>query len=87
MTDEFVTVARFISLPELDMVRGLLESEGIECLAPEEYLVGSTFGLYGLAVGGLRLQVRASDAERATSLLDQADFSVDAEVNAPEEES
>jgi hypothetical protein len=73
--DEFVTVARFLSLPELDMARGLLESEGIQCLAPEEYLGGTTGGLYGLAVGGMRLQVRAADAERATALLDQADFS------------
>ncbi len=85
MPDEFVTVARFLSLPELDMARGLLESEGIQCLAPEEYLGGSTGGLYGLAVGGMRLQVPAPDAERAKAMLDQADFSAEAEAQSGDE--
>lgn len=85
MPDEYVTVARFLSLPELDMARGLLESEGIQSLAPEEYLSGSTGGLYGIAVGGMRLQVAAADADRATQLLEQADFSAAIEAETGDE--
>lgn len=71
MTDrnELITIARFSTLPELDLARGLLESEGIETLAPEEHLVAASGGIYGAAVGWLRLQVRTEDAERATELL------------------
>lgn len=72
-SDELVTIARFISQPELDIARGYLESEGIPSWAPEEHLVGSTGGLYGIAVGGMRLQVRARDAERATRLIKEID--------------
>ena len=68
--NELVTVGRFSTLPEMDMARGLLESEGIDCLAPEEHLVAATGGLYGQAVGWLRLQVRQEDAERAVALLE-----------------
>jgi putative signal transducing protein len=80
--NELVTIGRFSTLPEMDMARGLLESEGIDCLAPEEHLVAATGGIYGQAVGWLRLQVRPQDAERATALLESLP-AVDAN---PEEE-
>jgi hypothetical protein len=72
-TNELVTVGRFSTLPEMDMARGLLESEGIDCLTPEEHLVAATGGIYGQAVGWLRLQVRPQDAERAKALLESFD--------------
>jgi hypothetical protein len=81
--NELVTVGRFSTLPEMDMARGLLESEGIDCLAPEEHLVAATGGLYGQAVGWLRLQVRPQDAERATALLESLPTDSD---TTPEEE-
>lgn len=71
--EDLVTIARFTSLLEFDIARGLLESEGIECLGPEEHLVGLTGGQYVLGVGGMRLQVRSSDVERATQLLADVD--------------
>ena len=69
--DELVTIARFTNQPELDIARGFLESEGIPSWAPEEHFVGSTG--YSIAVGGMRLQVRASDAERASKLIEEID--------------
>ncbi|MGE5111885.1 MAG: hypothetical protein ACM3JB_13570 [Acidobacteriaceae bacterium] len=71
--DELVTIARFTNQPEIDIARGFLESEGIDSWAPEEHLVASTGGLYATAVGGMRLQVRRRDAERAAKLLEQID--------------
>lgn len=65
-SDQLVTVATFETRSELTVARGLLESEGIDCLAPEEYgkLKGS------MRRGRMRLQVRSSDAERARALLE-----------------
>lgn len=82
--NELVTIGRFSTLPEMDMARGLLESEGIDCLAPEEHLVAATGGLYGQAVGWLRLQVRPEDAERAKALLESLPAAVS--DSNPEEE-
>ena len=67
-SDELVTIARFMLQPELDIARGFLESEGIESFAPEEHYMTSAGGI-GLEVGGMRLQVRRSDAARASRLL------------------
>ena len=83
-TNELVTIGRFSTLPEMDMARGLLESEGIDCLAPEEHLVAASGGIYGQAVGWLRLQVRQQDAERAKALLESLP-AADSDLN-PEEE-
>ncbi len=71
--DELVTIARFTSQPELDIARGYLETEGIPSWAPEEHLVASTGGLYAIAVGGMRLQVKSRDAARATKLIEDID--------------
>jgi hypothetical protein len=81
--NDLVTVGRFSTLPEMDMARGLLESEGIETLAPEEHLVAASGGIYGMAVGWLRLQVRGEDAERAKALLES---SVSEEQSGEEDE-
>jgi Putative prokaryotic signal transducing protein len=82
--NELVTIARFSTLPEMDMARGLLESEGIDCLAPEEHLVAATGGIYGQAVGWLRLQVRTEDVERAKALLES--LPADSDSNSEEED-
>jgi NADPH-dependent 7-cyano-7-deazaguanine reductase QueF-like protein len=73
--DELVTIARFTNQLELDIARGFLESEGITSWAPEEHVVASSGGLYGIAVGGMRLQVRASEAEGAARLIQDIDES------------
>lgn len=50
------------------MVRVRLEDEGIVCLVPDEFTVIMN-PLYSNAVGGVRLQVRESDIERAKEVL------------------
>lgn len=83
--NELVTIGRFSTLPEMDMARGLLESEGIDCLAPEEHLVAASGGIYGQAVGWLRLQVRQEDVERAQALLESLP-AADSDSNTKEED-
>jgi len=85
--DELVTIARFTNQPELDIARGFLESEGIPSWAPEEHMVASTGGLYGIAVGGMRLQVRARDAERASKLIEEIDEAASPSLHSDPDET
>lgn len=85
--DELVTIARFTNQPELDIARGFLESEDIPSWAPEEHMVASTGGLYGIAVGGMRLQVRARDAERASRLIEEIDEAASPSLNPGPDET
>ncbi len=84
-SDELVTIARFTNQPELDIARGFLESEGIPSWAPEERLVASTGGLYAIGVGGMRLQVRSRDAERAIKLIEDIDEAFSPSLNEPDQ--
>lgn len=82
--DELVTIARFMLQAELDIVRGFLESEGIESFAPEEHYMTSAGGI-GLEVGGMRLQVRRRDAALAAKLIQDIDESSSPSLNEGEE--
>jgi hypothetical protein len=68
--DEWVTVRSCIWGHEADLLRSVLEGSGIEVFIPDEY-VGMLRSHVLLATGGVRVQVHASDAERATELLDE----------------
>jgi hypothetical protein len=54
---------------EAQFVKSLLDSAGIEALIPDEYTLGVQ-PLYGPALGGVRVLVRADDFRRASELLD-----------------
>ncbi len=68
MSDDLVTVATFMNPVQADFARAILEMDGIECR-----LVDETFSnvapFYSLAIGGVKLQVRESDAPRAVAAL------------------
>ncbi|MCP5419426.1 MAG: DUF2007 domain-containing protein [Gammaproteobacteria bacterium] len=68
-----VTIASFDFLPLAEIARGRLRAEGIDCRLADQHLV-QTDWLYSLAVGGIKLQVAAEDAERAHAILN-SDFS------------
>jgi hypothetical protein len=70
-----VTIATYDFLPLAEIVRGRLLTEGIPCELADQHLV-QTDWLYSIAVGGIKLQVRAEDVNRALAILDQ-DFSQD----------
>ncbi len=64
--EDFVTVATYLSLADAEPSRLALDAAGIPTLATDESmgsLLGTNF------VGGIKLQVAAADAERATELL------------------
>ncbi|NNM93829.1 MAG: DUF2007 domain-containing protein [Bacteroidia bacterium] len=60
----WVTIASFTYPHELAILRGRLESEGIECNTKDENTISAN-PFYSNAIGGVKIQVRESDAGRA----------------------
>jgi hypothetical protein len=67
MSGELVTVATFNDPIQAAMARNYLEAGGVRALLLDEMTVLT--GLLGNAIGGIKLQVPASDMERAEFLL------------------
>ena len=65
---ELITVANFSHPTEADPVVAWLESEGIECFLTNEHTVTMNW-LYSNAIGGVGVQVKAADVERAHEIL------------------
>ena len=67
---DLVTVSRFRDLPNADLARALLESSGIPACIQDDNLVRMDW-FYSNAIGGIRLQVEATNADAAREILDQ----------------
>jgi Putative prokaryotic signal transducing protein len=67
---ELVTIRQFRDLPEALLAKGSLESAGIECFLADENLVRLDWFISNF-IGGVKLNVRAGDAENAQKLLDE----------------
>lgn len=67
-TNDFITVAVFDYAHELIIIRSRLESEGVECKTVDELTV-QVNPLYSQAIGGIKLQVKKSDAIQAIEIL------------------
>src|ERR1700674_2467339 len=67
---ELVTIRQFRDLPEALLAKGSLESAGIECFLADENLVRLDWFISNF-IGGIKLNVRAPDAENAQQLLDE----------------
>lgn len=66
MDDELVTIATFSLVQEALFAKGLLESNDIEVFLADEVM---TRVYFPAVLGGVRLQVRREDAEKASALL------------------
>jgi DNA-directed RNA polymerase subunit RPC12/RpoP len=87
MEDQLVTVVSFFYPNEAGVPRSLLESEGIECFIFDENTI-SVHPFYSNAIGGIRLQVRESDAQRAAEILKEGGFiNEEGKKNALEKET
>jgi hypothetical protein len=69
--DELVTIASFHSALEAEMAKGYLEAQGVEATFADENVNRIANHLQPM-IGGVKLQVRQEDAERARFLLAQA---------------
>jgi hypothetical protein len=71
MHEGLVTVAVFHGLPEFLLARTRLESAGIESFAYDENML-RIGGWHSHVFGGIKLQVRESEAQDAMAILHQA---------------
>ena len=66
--DDVVTLVRLGDLTTAQLLRGRLDAEGIEGLLPDEHVATQGWHFHG-AIGGIRVQVRRADLERAQEIL------------------
>lgn len=71
--DTLVTIATFTHPQEASVIRARLEWEGIPCHLKDEHTV-QVHPFYSNAIGGVKLQVRAGEADRARAVLIEADL-------------
>ena len=73
MEDTLVTIATFEYYQFAHLAKTKLESEGINCCINDEYTASMNW-LYVNAIGGIKLQVLSSDAEKALTVLKENDL-------------
>jgi len=79
MQDTFVTIARFQYSAEAEIIKGRLESDGIEVFLKDNITI-DTDPLVSNAIGGIKLKVLAKDEETAREILQSIQqYSVDNE--------
>src|SRR5664279_316634 len=69
MSDEPVTIAKFLTLGEAKLAQGKLISAGISAFVCDENMHAMNWHM-GMALGGIRLQVPDSQVVRALEILD-----------------
>ena len=68
MTENLVTIGRYSTPYEANMVKSQLESAGIPAFVADEYTVGMNW-LYSNALGGVKVQVPEPLASKAQQIL------------------
>jgi hypothetical protein len=68
--DALVTLVRVGDLTTAQLLCGRLDADGIHCAIPDEHMARQTWHLTS-AIGGIRVQVRRADLERAKEILAQ----------------
>ena len=72
--DDLVTIDRFLFIANAEIARATLEAAGIDAVLVDENIVRMSWG-DAQAHGGVRLQVRAEDADEARTILEETDLS------------
>ena len=83
MEERLVTIAAFAHPFQADFCKTILDLEGIDSCVIDAN-IGQLIPLYSLATGGVKLQVRESDVQRAVAALRRkapAKFSDEFELN------
>lgn len=78
--NDYVTIATFTYPSETAVIKGKLESEGIECVLKDE-LTAQVHNFLSNAIGGIKLQVKREEAAKAIQILKEAGYL--REENAP----
>ena len=70
---KFITIKTFTYAYELAVLKGRLESEGIQCFIKNENF-SQIASLYSNAIGGVQLQVLEKDIPEAIEILKEGDY-------------
>lgn len=70
---QFVTIYSSMSLPEIYVLQGHLEADGIKSFTKDERITQMAPYISSIT-NGIQLQVRAEDIERAVSILQDAGY-------------
>ncbi len=70
---KFITIKTFTYAYELAVLKGRLESEGIQCFIKNENF-SQIASLYSNAIGGVQLQVLEADIPEAIEILKEGDY-------------
>ncbi|MEO1050608.1 MAG: DUF2007 domain-containing protein [Bacteroidota bacterium] len=81
---KFTTIATFQYPHEVQVVKGKLESEGIEVFLKDELTI-QVDNFLSNAMGGVKLQVRESDINRAVPILHEAGVLSQHDLATPKE--
>lgn len=80
--DDYITVLTFTYPYEAAIVRGRLESEDIECFVQDELTV-QMHPFFSNAIGGIKLQVKASDLAQAVAILKDSGYLTEEDLQPP----
>jgi hypothetical protein len=78
--NDLITIRTFTYPHEMEVVRGHLESEGIECFVDDE-LTAQVNPFYSNAIGGVKLKIKVSDLLSAREILKESGY-LEAEPNS-----
>ena len=76
MQEELITIATFSRPMEAHLTKARLETEGVECFITDEFTVAANW-LFSNAIGGVKLKVKESDAQKAAEILQQEPVNID----------
>ena len=77
MGKDLITLGSFEFLADVQIIKGKLESEGIEVILKDANIVGVE-PFASNAIGGIKLQVHKTDEERAKQIFDEVrNYAVD----------
>jgi len=82
--ENLVTIARFFTAPEAEILRSRLEVEGVPAIVADAQMV-QTIPLMAVAVGGVRVLVPDSFADRALEIVkgvEKGDYALGNEADA-----
>jgi hypothetical protein len=71
--EKLVTIMTFTHPSEMYVIRWRLEMEGIDCFAKDELTI-QIHPFYSNALGGVKLQIRERDLEKATAILKESGY-------------
>ena len=78
---QWVTVINYYDHREAALIKTLLEANGFECRSRDEMMAQNYGGLVATPFGGVKLEVRADQAEEAKNWLRQMNYLVENDSN------